>query len=273
MSFIQEFKWKKAQRRFVIVWHAYVRFLTVKFFRAKCRRIWDGYQEFHKQQLLRRRGLETHGFCDSERVVNPFDQNIMEHSSAFANLLFMFRMTFPEFGELSVPELYAALVHDYAETVIGDIPDDGSAEATKNKDAIEREIIMSYLKRFSATMADAVMEKIKELQDKNTLMYACDKLDWIFENAVIIKIDRVRYADFEFSPYAGLGFKRDHYGLTDQDKHAIEVTGSQSAIDAAVVHFMEHTVGIPGREFFIGIIQEMYFDLIGNIPSWMYGLY
>jgi len=90
-----------------------------------------------------------------------------------------------------------------------------------------------------------------------------DKMEWILFVGCLTPL---RHA-------GSMRFKRLFYKLTDQDKHAIELTGSRRVVDAMVVHFMEHTHGIPGRDVFIGLIETLYLDIDGAIPDFVEKLY
>jgi hypothetical protein len=90
-----------------------------------------------------------------------------------------------------------------------------------------------------------------------------DKLEWILFVAYLTP-----------SGDAGsLNYKESHIGLTDQDRHAIEVTGSYRTVDAMVVHFLEHTHGIEGRDVFVNLIEAVYMNIDGFIPEFVGKLY
>ena len=90
-----------------------------------------------------------------------------------------------------------------------------------------------------------------------------DKLEWILFTGCLTP----------GGDAGSLNYKESHLGLTDQDKHAIEVTGSYRTVDTMVVHFLEHTHGIEGREILISIIETMYMNIDGFIPSFVGKLY
>lgn len=229
----------------------------------KCVKVWEKYKILARLHPIRRTGVKNHGICVAP--LYQADQNVQEHSFMVAALSGILEATFEEL-EAYFPQHYmmTMLLHDIGETKIGDIADDGAADAVAYKDEQEYKFMEDFVEGFSADIAGSILLNFSKFQRKSDIFYLIDKLEWIFF-----------VGNLTPSGDAGsLNYKKTHIGLTEQDKHAIEVAdGSIRTVDAMVVHFMEHSHGIAGRDVFIGLIEAMYMNIDGFIPAFVGKLY
>ena len=200
--------------------------------KARLNSVWEKYNIAMKTHAIRRMGVKYHGIC--ALPIYLADQNVMEHTCLVAIMAACLRSMFPELNGYFPPYyLETLLVHDLAETVIGDIADDGSADAALHKDEQEYMFIGDFVSDFDDESKNCIMLNFSHLQKKDNILYLIDKLEWILFVAYLTP-----------SGEAGsLKYKESHIGLTNQDRHAIEVTGSYRTVDVMVVHFMEHSRG------------------------------
>lgn len=229
---------------------------------AKCDSVWRKYKILAAMHPIRRTGVKNHGICISPLYLA--DQNVLEHSymvTALAVILYsMFEELQSEFSPYYVQTL---LFHDIGETQIGDIADDGAAEAVAHKDEQEFKFLSEFVEDFEYDTAEGILATFKKLQRKTDILYMLDKLEWI-----------LFVGNLTPSGDAGsLNYKESHIGLTEQDKHAIEITGGYRTVDAMVVHFLEHTHGIKGRDILVCLIEAMYMSIDGFIPAFVGELY
>lgn len=228
----------------------------------RCNSVWKKYKVLMLLHTVRRTGVKNHGICVSPLYMA--DQNVQEHSYLVATLAVFLHAVFPELREFFPPNyVETLLLHDIAETQIGDIADDGAAEAVKHKDELEYKFLSEFVEDFDLETGENIMTNFGEFQKKRNILYMLDKLEWILFTGCLTP----------GGDAGSLNYKESHLGLTDQDKHAIEVTGSYRTVDAMVVHFLEHTHGIEGREILISIIETMYMNIDGFIPSFVGKLY
>ena len=229
---------------------------------AKCDSVWKKYKILAAMHPIRRTGVKNHGICVSPLYLA--DQNVLEHSYMVTALAVILYSMFEELrDEFSPYYVQALLFHDIGETKIGDIPDDGTAEAIAKKDAQEFKFLSEFVEDFDYDTAEGILADFGRLQRKGNILYMLDKLEWIFFVGHLTP-----------SGDAGsMNYKETHLGLTEQDKHAIEVTGSYRTVDAMVVHFLEHTRGIKGRDVMVSLIESMYMSIDGLIPAFVGELY
>ena len=225
--------------------------------------VWDKYKILMLLHTIRRTGVKTHGICDSPLYMA--DQNVQEHSYLVATLAVILNAMFPELRECFPPNyVETLLLHDVGETKIGDIADDGSAEAVKHKDELEYKFLSEFVEDFDLEIGGNIMANFSRFQQKRDILYMIDKLEWILFTAYHTPSDNA----------GSLNFKKSHLGLTEQDRHAIEVTGgSYRTVDAMVVHFLEHTHGIEGRDILVNLIETVYMNIDGSIPAFVGKLY
>lgn len=229
----------------------------------KCAGVWKKYKILSDLHRIRRTGVKNHGICTAP--INLTDQNVQEHSFMVAALSGILEATFEEL-EAYFPQDYmlTMLLHDIGETKIGDIADDGAADAVSYKDEQEYKFMAKFVEGFASEKESNIMVNFSRFQTKGNIFYLIDKLEWIFFTGALTP----------HGDAGSLNYKETHTGLTEQDKHAIEVTdGSKRTVDAMVVHFMEHSHGIAGRDVFVGLIEAMYMDIDGFIPAFMGKLY
>ncbi len=229
----------------------------------KCAGLWEKYKILIKQRHIRRMGIKRHGICNMP--INMSDQNVLEHAGLVTTLCGLLEATFEELEPYFPPGyMLTMLLHDAGETRIGDIPDDGSADAAIDKDEQEYDFLAEFVKGLQPEKASNILANFSQLQKKNNIFYLADKLEWIFFVGSLTP-----------SGDAGsLDYKREYFGLTRQDEHAIEMTdGSTRTVDAMVVHFMEHSRGIAGRDIFVSLVEAMYMDIDGYIPAFVGKLY
>ena len=229
----------------------------------KCMRVWEKYKILARLHLIRRTGVKNHGICIAP--LYQADQNVQEHSFMVAALSGILEATFEEL-EACFPQNYmmTMLLHDIGETKIGDIADDGAADAVAYKDEQEYQFMEDFVDGFSTDVASNILLNFKRFQKKGDIFYLIDKLEWIFFVGSLTPS----------GDSGSLNYKKSHIGLTEQDKHAIEISdGSTRTVDAMVVHFMEHSRGIEGREVFINLIEAMYMSIDGFIPAFVGKLY
>lgn len=226
--------------------------------REKCASVWKCYKVLCKLEQIRRRGVETHGICT---VPAPDeDQNVLEHSGTAASTAGLMYAMFPELRPLFPEEyLLLLLLHDIGETAIGDIPDDGSADAATTKDVREYEFMSDFMEFFEDDMSSKILRGFVRLQNKNDILYLTDKLDWILFVGHLTPYDKA----------GSMTFKAEHFGLTKQDEHNISISGTMRVVDAMVVHFMEHSKGIAGRDIYVDVIKAMYEDIDGAVPAFV----
>lgn len=230
---------------------------------ARCKTAWENYKILMLLHKIRRTGVKNHGICISPLYLA--DQNVQEHSYLVATLAVMMYAMFEEIQEYFPPHyVETLLLHDIGETEIGDIADDGAADAVMYKDKEEYVFLSDFVNDFAPEIRDDIMANFSQFQKKHDILYMIDKLEWILFVAYLTP-----------SGDAGsLNYKESHIGLTEQDKHAIEATGgSYCTVDAMVVHFLEHTHGIEGREIFVALIKAVYMDIDGYIPDFVGKLY
>ena len=228
----------------------------------RCNSIWEKYKTLMRLHSIRRTGVKNHGICVSPLYLA--DQNVQEHSYLVTALAVIMYSMFEEIQEYFPPNFIETLLfHDIGETKIGDIPDDGTAEAIAKKDAQEFKFLSEFVEDFDYDTAEGILADFGRLQRKGNILYMLDKLEWIFFVGHLTP-----------SGDAGsMNYKETHLGLTEQDKHAIEVTGSYRTVDAMVVHFLEHTRGIKGRDVMVSLIESMYMSIDGLIPAFVGELY
>jgi 5'-deoxynucleotidase YfbR-like HD superfamily hydrolase len=227
----------------------------------KCAGILQKYKVMLAEHNVRRTGVKTHGIC--LLPIRKHDQNVLEHSCLATFLGGSLEMTFEELGPYFDKDWWMMmLIHDTAETKTGDLADDGSHVGI-NKDEEEYKFIRAFVDGFIEERAEDICSVFGGFQKKDNIYYMIDKMEWILFVGCLTPL---RHA-------GSMRFKRLFYKLTDQDKHAIELTGSRRVVDAMVVHFMEHTHGIPGRDVFIGLIETLYLDIDGVIPDFVEKLY
>jgi hypothetical protein len=154
------------------------------------------------------------------------------------------------------------LIHDSAETKTGDIADDGS-KAGIDKDKEEYGFMCKFVDGFIKERAENILSIFRKFQKKKDIYYMIDKMEWILFAGFLTPTECA----------GSMEFKRMYYKLTNQDEHAISLTGTMRVVDAMVVHFMEHTHDIPGRDIFVGLIETMYLDIDGAIPDFVGKLY
>lgn len=229
---------------------------------GRCESAWKKYKTLMLLHTIRRTGVKNHGICISPLYLA--DQNVQEHSYLVAALAVILHAMFEEIQEYFPPHyIEMLLLHDIGETKIGDIADDGAAEAVKYKDEKEYVFLGDFVNDFAPEIRDDIMASFSRFQKKHDILYMIDKLEWILFVAYLTP-----------SGDAGsLNYKESHIGLTDQDRHAIEVTGSYRTVDAMVVHFLEHTHGIEGRDVFVNLIEAVYMNIDGFIPEFVGKLY
>ena len=229
--------------------------------KEKCASVWRCYKVLCKLGLVRRKGVETHGICTTPIPVG--DQNVMGHSGTTATTGGILYATFPELRPLFPEEyLLLLLLHDIGESKIGDIPDDGSADAAASKDEQEYEFMSDFTEYFEDDISSKLLRGLTRLQNKNDILYLADKLDWILFVGYLTPLGAA----------GSMTYKAEHVGLTEQDKHNISISGTMRVVDAMVVHFMEHSVGIAGRDILVDVIKEMYLDIDNAIPAFIDGL-
>lgn len=225
--------------------------------------VWKKYKTLMRLHTIRRTGVKNHGICISPLYLA--DQNVQEHSYLVTALAVILNSVFEELQEYFPPNYVETLLfHDIGETKIGDIADDGAADAVKHKDELEYKFLGDFVSDFDGKTGQNIMTNFARLQEKRNILYMVDKLEWILFTAYLTP-----------SGDAGsLNYKESHLGLTEQDRHAIEVTGgSYRTVDAMVVHFLEHTHGIEGRDVLVGLIEAIYMDIDGFIPDFVGKLY
>lgn len=229
---------------------------------ARCNSFWKKYKTLMLLHTIRRTGVKNHGICISPLYLA--DQNVLEHSYLVTALAVILHAMFEELHDCFPPNYIETLLfHDIGETAIGDIADDGAAEAVKHKDELEYKFLSEFVEDFDPETGKNLLSNFGRLQQKNDILYMLDKLEWILFVAYLTP-----------SGDAGsLNYKESHIGLTDQDRHAIEVTGSYRTVDAMVVHFLEHTHGIEGRDVLVNIIETVYMNIDGFIPAFVGKLY
>ena len=219
--------------------------------------------ELYDLKLEERAGVPNHGV--SEVNINllvrsqPFAQNVMEHAYMFAQTNIYNLDFFPEMGSVFPPNhIRIALNHDNGEKYLKDIPDDGrtSAEQQRIKDEFE-------LRYFEAFMCGApewsqLRSVFMAFQSKLNILYLGDKFEFI-----------TFLAWTTMYGYPGsLAYKRELMGLTEQDEHNIALCGSERTIDVMIAHFVEHSVGIAGRNVYLGLIEQIFCMIDGRIPDW-----
>ena len=229
---------------------------------AKCDSVWKKYKILAAMHPIRRTGVKNHGICISPLYMA--DQNVLEHSYMVTALAVILYSMFEELqGEFSPYYVQTLLFHDIGETQIGDIADDGAAEAVAHKDVQEFKFLSEFVEDFEYDTAEGILATFERLQRKKDILYMLDKLEWI-----------LFVGNLTPSGDAGsLNYKESHLGLTEQDKHAIEITGGYRTVDAMVVHFLEHTHGIKGRDILVCLIEAMYMNIDGFIPAFVGELY
>lgn len=229
----------------------------------KCNSVWKKYKTLLQLHTIRRTGVKNHGICIAPLYLS--DQNVQEHSYLVTALAVILNATFDELQEYFPPNFAETLLfHDIGETEIGDIADDGSADAVKHKDELEFKFLSDFVEDFDPKISQNIMTNFNRFQNKHDILYMIDKLEWIlFTGALTPSGDA-----------GSLNYKESHLGLTEQDKHAIDETGgSYRTVDAMVVHFLEHTHGIKGRDILVCLIEAMYMNIDGFIPNFVGKLY
>ena len=225
--------------------------------------VWDKYKTLMGLHAIRRTGVKNHGICTAPLYLA--DQNVQEHSYLVTALAVILYATFEELQQYFPPNyIEIMLFHDVGETKIGDIADDGAADAVKYNDDRDHEFMCDFVKDFESEIGSNVLSGFSEFQKKRNILYMVDKLEWILFTAYLTP-----------SGDAGsLNYKESHLGLTEQDKHAIEATGgSYRTVDAMVVHFLEHTHGIEGRDIMVNLIKAVYKNIDGFVPNFVDKLY
>ena len=72
----------------------------------------------------------------------------------------------------------------------------------------------------------------------------------------------IHTADYPFESLFRIGKK-----LKEQDKNFMKSVGSNRALDNTYVHFLTITKGIRGRTICIGIMEQVYNQLFGEVPE------
>ena len=229
----------------------------------RCNSVWEKYKTLMRLHAIRRTGVKNHGICVSPLYLA--DQNVQEHSYLVTALAVIMYSMFEEIQEYFPPNFIETLLfHDIGETIIGDIADDGAADAAKHKDEQEYIFLSDFVMDFDPVIRENILSNFKKLQKKLSILYMLDKLEWILFVAFLTP----------GGDAGSLNYKETHLGLTTQDKHAIEVTGgSYRTVDAMVVHFLEHTHGIDGRDIMMNVIEAVYMNIDGYIPDFVGKLY
>ncbi len=215
--------------------------------------------DLYDLKMRARAGVVNHGICEKPRDDDCFSQSVVEHSYMVAETTILTSDYFTEVRESLPPDaVKIALTHDYGEKYLGDSPDDKSLseEGRRKKDEFELAVFTEFMRGIPEW--SQLRTNFAIFQTKLSPLYLLDKFEFITYLA---------WTTMHGRP-GSLAFKRAIMELTDQDKHNISVCGSERTIDVMVVHFVEHSVRVPCRDVFLGLIEQIYLTIDGRIPDW-----
>ena len=171
-----------------------------------CERIWKGYQIYANCASVIRKGFELVGAAnitnDSLDLNSTFmrrSDSALEHQAKTTWLASVFLSNFPDFFGKGItcetsPEVWTyittALCHDVGESIIGDIPDDGSL-LHDTKDAVELEVFQEFVCAYSFFDRRELLRTFSSFQERGShparALYALDKTEAILTLLVLEK--------------------------------------------------------------------------------------
>lgn len=202
------------------------------------------------------------------------DQNVKEHvydvlrdARYIYDCDFELRKHYPHYA------FETLLHHDDGEALGGgDKADDGGKTASDD-DAEVLAIEQLLEKYYPKGTVHYIVDNLRNF--KNTILYLFDKGDWVLR----CFLKEYRHMQGCRNSVGSLKYKELFFGLTDQDKHAISVSGGYNLTDVMVVHFIEHSFyktntviervePIPGRDLYLDTFRAAYKEVRGEVPGW-----
>lgn len=184
--------------------------------------------------------------------------SVLEHTALILAqtdiIIKMFAPMYPFLRKIGPHEIL--LYHDIAEKILSDIPDDGTM-SKEEKDKIEAGIVHDFLSVFPKKDRNRIYQKFREFQKANSFEYVMDKFNFIIMQAFLVA--NGKDGDMRHKEELGL--------LKEQDKNFMKTVGSYRALDNTYVHFLTITKGIRGRTICIGIMEQVYNQLFGEVPE------
>ena len=195
----------------------------------------------------------------------------MEHQAKVAWLCSAFANNFPDFfGRYSMVNeiqtlnawelLVIALSHDIGEIVVGDIPDDGSADDFF-KDQAEQKVFNELIKCYSPAKRDELLRGFSQFQSRDSTaglaLYGLDKLEALLTQIVLAE-----------KGLFGSLFNQDY--ISEANRYYMSLTDSTSPIEVWAAHMKAHLLEAPEavKKPIFTLFEVALKELTGDLPEW-----
>ncbi len=152
----------------------------------KSRILWKNFETFTEISYVMRAGFGTYKFykIPTGEELHFRAESVAEHSGRMANLLIDIMLLYPGFfhGFDKTRIIKVAICHDFAESVVGDVPDDGSEEH-ESKLYLEKEFFKNFYSSYPASIQFDLVKLYSDFEQNSSIIGSAikmvDKMDAI----------------------------------------------------------------------------------------------